>query len=315
MPPRNKGIQPLHLAQAERCLNIRKAVVEPEFGHLITPRPVGRNRHLFPIARDAMAAQPPQPGGERSVIGQRDAAFARGYDFHRMKAENRDIAESAVANWQPFISSTDRMRSVFNSPESIFGGKPGNASHVNRLPGKMDRNDNFRQTARAGGNLQFFRKACHRHVECAGVNIHKINIRPAIARAIGACHKCVGRGPHKITSAHIQRQACNMQCRRGAVHSNGVFGAAIACHRILKFRNYRTLSQKIRAQNRRNRFNILIRYILAAIGNHSSAMSLNLRISAVERKCVLPPELYSNPRLTACPCSPREFCLKSFALE
>src|SRR5947208_526369 len=80
--------------------------------------------------------------------------------------------------------------------------------------------------------------------------------------------------------------------------------SAVFADRLLERQDFRALREKVRTKRCDDGFHVAVRNVLMAVGNHSIALRLNSPIWSTPRKCLLLPELYSNPGGTALPSSP-----------
>ena len=145
--PRHKCLQPLHLAQAERGMQIGHAIVETQIKLLIVPRTVRFVGHLGSVACDAVISQQLHTPGELRIVGERHSPLGGRDDLDRVKAEHGDVAITAVADWFAAIPAADAMRGVLDDLEAITVAQCVNRHHLARLPAQMDRNHNLRQAA------------------------------------------------------------------------------------------------------------------------------------------------------------------------
>src|SRR6186713_16654 len=144
-----------------------------------------------------------------------------------------------------------------------------NGLHLTRLPAQVNGNDNFRQFSIFLCIDQFRSESLNTHVVSAWVDVDKINISPAISRAIGTGNKGNGRGPYRITDPHAERKAGNVKRAGRAVDGRSVPNAAIVGNRLLESGHNRALRQELRMQNIHYRLDVIFGNILPPIWNHA----------------------------------------------
>src|SRR5260221_1530143 len=110
MTPCDEFIQPLHLAETQRGVNIRHAVIESEIDLLVVPQLMWwPGTHVLRIARNTVATEQAHAFCQFLVISNRHAAFGRRNDLHRVKTEDSDVAIPAIAHVLALVTSTDRV--------------------------------------------------------------------------------------------------------------------------------------------------------------------------------------------------------------
>ena len=166
------------------------------------------------------------------------------------------------------MRGADGMAGILDHLYAIGTGQAGNLGHVRRLAAQMHRHDDLRQPSGGGRGFQLVGQRAGAHRPSHRVDIDEIHRGAAVERAVGAGDKGVGHRPQHIARPQPQRHAGDVQGGGGRIHRHRMLGADMAGHRRFKPRDQRALRQEVRAQHGHDRGDILVRDVLAAIGDH-----------------------------------------------
>ena len=186
------------------------------------------------------------------------------------------------------------------------------ASCSRRLTAEMHWHDDLWQPPVVFSQAELLLQRRHAQVPGGRIDVDKVDIGAAIARAICRCDESIGNRPQQVARLQAQRQAGKVQGRSRAVDRHCVTDADQRRDCVLESGNRGTLRQKIGVQYGRDCINVRLKNLLAPIRNHWVPSRLFIAtISATVRKCGFLPEWNSNPCSTGFPVSPRLLTEKS----
>ncbi len=235
--------QARHLAHAKRGLHVGHSVIVAQRHLLVVPRAMHGLGHEHRFAGDAVAAQQAEAGGEFGAVCKGHSAFGGGNDLNGVKAENGDVAVTAVANGLAFVLAANGMRGIFDNFEAIFLAQCVDGRHIAGLSCQVHRHDDFGQFTCFMSFDKLFFELFRAKIVCAGVDVHKVDFCTAVQGAVSGGDKGVGSGPEPVAGPKVKCQAGDVQSSCRVADGHGVPGTCVSGHALLELGNSRALGK------------------------------------------------------------------------
>src|SRR3989338_2075620 len=246
----NPAFHAVELAQAERGLKVRDAVIKSKLLHFIVPRRDLLGMVLIPkshigvleflrVFGDPVRAQQDQHFIKRFVISCDGPTFTRSHRLDRMETEHACFRMGTASDSIPFridfISPSQCMASIFDHNQVSLFSNPGNFFKINRIAPKMDRKNDLCLACDTAFNL------CSINVKCVGINVNKYWSGTREQNRIGRGNKTKRCSNSFVASAKAGGTACEVERCGSTGNGNRKLCSAEASKRGFKFRNGWTL--------------------------------------------------------------------------
>ena len=202
-------IEPLHLRDPDRRLQVGEPIVEPDAVVL----------HLPVVRSAALVALAGNPLRDLLVGRDQDAALPRRHLLVRVEGEDRDVARRADLAALP-VDGTEGLRRVLDHLQPILGGKIGERRQVDGVAEDVDGQDPRRGVANRG------RRGVGIHVEGHRIDVAEDRLGSLVEEGVGRRDEAQRAGDDLVALVPALRPDAEVKRGRPARDRHRVVAAA-----------------------------------------------------------------------------------------